>query len=1228
MLPAKSLDWFERHPRDSRTRCESVASVDELRAVLRAQMDRNLKGVVGENAPFVLHDVQFLVDDTHFPAVAERFASDPLHSVLSWHATQNVGAVRSIAKHGYVVPNDIVPTQGFTLKMHNGSYYGEGVYSSGRFEVSRWFSFIDRAGGIQLLLNQVDLGVVHFVHDDPSETIVTERRGYNSATQKMWHKVSVANNPEFDRGIFATVDGVFGNGADTRLTHDMRVIVSGSATRITPLAIVTLVPRLEFAALQRYFVVPTHRGRSGKPLIRVERRFEFDDEDRRYVVKLFRVCGDWHVVCPSPLSLDLLSCVEMRHHVVVPLRLLRGDATVSQQVATLFGALSGGAKRLVLHDSRAVQAFAGATSADQFVSHAAACGASAGGEQTRAALAGVLDVVTREQRNDLCELVYLVVDDPALSEDVAALDALADEFSTLLAVRRLVVKVICVGREYGSDARLIRLKFCLQTAHETVEELLHKVAEPLAWSGVVDTLLEENAAFAKNYLAGVTFDVPAPFGVIGEGFVVDLVHNPIWLGQGLPPHSLYKGSEPLPALIVNGHISPVEYVTRESLTALLTKRAPAVESEPQRSARERDVAAAAEAYAAMVSHFSDALMRVLCRLRSFVIRSQGRMRQYAPVVKDLCEVVTRELQTVERDALLSTRCDVGQLRRTAHAVQKLLSDINAFADVPLAGAWFQQLLQLKFAKAIAKRAVIAASSEVDWSRELAAASDLVGWRVVVRAGNAAQIEPWMLMVPEVTTLRASAADSFASAGAFAILGDSDQCDERQRAYLAWVFTGNPHLVQPTQPIALLVLSWVRALEAVFRGETPATAEAWSQIWSLSERVRSVLARDVLLRESTLPGIGKASDAALSAQLTEAAGVTSLGRLLGALLLPEARQFVSFDCADARFSRLAFAMLSEAVRRCTRSYLAFKSTNANDELRRVLGVVVGGKNDWAAFDVSRATAKTGDFFRRSFSNCSPFALVAALAFLERWHAGADRAAVAADFASRDRVSMRVFLATHLRGFDGRITQLALFTQALRYARSAQRGAFLFADPLAIVKAAFEEQAMLAAAEQRVRDASHNRLAQREARRMQAAAPFLMWHAEVRLFSFADVDALNLTIADRSQWAERLDSGLLKHHCCAPQCPDFLRNFATPSDLRRNRRNGLMSHLRHCQVIGWYVPSLHIQARACARNATFAHFLALLERKFAKNDAFNKLDEVKRREFLHSVWAFHNKSTQNT
>ena len=70
-------------------------------------------------------------------------------------------------------------------------------------------------------------------------------------------------------------------------------------------------------------------------------------------------------------------------------------------------------------------------------------------------------------------------------------------------------------------------------------------------------------------------------------------------------------------------------------------------------------------------------------------------------------------------------------------------------------------------------------------------------------------------------------------------------------------------------------------------------------------------------------------------------------------------------------------------------------------------------------------------------------------------------------------------------------------------------------------------------------------------------------------------------------ELLPSGLLRHHCAYPTCPDYLVNFATPKDRARGQRHGLLKHLKHNITLKWCGPTLWLRA---ARAIAASHVVA--------------------------------------
>ncbi len=125
-----------------------------------------------------------------------------------------------------------------------------------------------------------------------------------------------------------------------------------------------------------------------------------------------------------------------------------------------------------------------------------------------------------------------------------------------------------------------------------------------------------------------------------------------------------------------------------------------------------------------------------------------------------------------------------------------------------------------------------------------------------------------------------------------------------------------------------------------------------------------------------------------------------------------------------------------------------------------------------------------------------------------------------------------------------------------------------------------------AQAKLRDSkSGKRSAARSARRRVFLAQFLPAHTGLpKLFSRAEVDAINAGRPSAAPRLELLETGLLRHCCCFPSCPEYLVDQRSSRELVSDRggggaRNAVNQHLaplRWPEVEGSdvYVPGLHL------------------------------------------------------
>ena len=345
-------------------------------------------------------------------------------------------------------------------------------------------------------------------------------------------------------------------------------------------------------------------------------------------------------------------------------------------------------------------------------------------------------------------------------------------------------------------------------------------------------------------------------------------------------------------------------------------------------------------------------------------------------------------------------------------------------------------------------------------------------------------------------------------------------------------------------------------------------------------------------------------------------------------------------AAAQRARVAMALLAEAVSRSCRVLLRTSPPpceeleacsgqspmmlTARSLVRKALGISPESCHDVMAdelaepaevkhageYDVDMAVRASGGFFLKAYTNATPFAVVGCVGVAEvirEWlridapgrtlpsvlrDAGASAAlarALAGAFESK-RISMRRFLEDHLPGASPPHVQAALYCQGLTYHDSRARRAGLpplsRSHDLLRTLAENERREVYLARLQRKQGrlaaiAASRRGAVRLAIARAAKAEFMATHEGVpQLFDHAQLARLNATRPpDEQLELMGASPGLLKHHCCYPCCPHFLRDLRSPKDraaataagnatghgrsAAHFRRHGLFRHLKWFQ-----------------------------------------------------------------
>ena len=278
-------------------------------------------------------------------------------------------------------------------------------------------------------------------------------------------------------------------------------------------------------------------------------------------------------------------------------------------------------------------------------------------------------------------------------------------------------------------------------------------------------------------------------------------------------------------------------------------------------------------------------------------------------------------------------------------------------------------------------------------------------------------------------------------------------------------------------------------------------------------------------------------------------------------------------------------------------------------------------------MKHALKQSGKLIFHPFTNCSPFAVVSVLGFLECLHEGDSIATIAHKFSTK-QVSMLRYLETHLPGHRPRLTQVALYLQGMKYSQAANRFNLPSFDPVAIKQSVQEEYLSLIRRQQAVQRLEAKGASERTAKRLLVAETQFIVHTRIKLFSKAEVDLMNEGIISEVDKYHINDAGLMLHHCCCPDCPYYLLNLMSTSDrklvaantpIHQWSRRGLMRHLSADLLTDNYVPSLHLVGHHLARTSTeIEAFQNAMNTSFRDNKRYASYRM--REERLHEMYQF--------
>ncbi len=1188
-----------------------ILTYDELIDAIKYQIEKKLNKtkdnlIFGEK--YHLNDLQLVFERHQWQSLLENISKLPKHyyPILTFHATSHPKHLQSIAKHGYLMPGDIHPEDGHSLKMANGQYYGDGIYSSTEFKTSEWYTFLDRDQSVQIMINLVLVGQMHVVEEDD---MIDDKYSYNYGS----YLASIANGQYLD-GSHTRTPAV--NGQNT-----FRTWISASSANIIPLMILTAKPNWDHSKMVKYLYVPKpeskkkakkarHKAKlaqrgllinlTPQPFVKYPK--DVADSERVIFRQIF---GDYYLILP-PTHIDLPPPPDIKSYLILPssmpyLNTLTNYIRMLTESDVTFYDLPTGEFQHY-----------GNVSADQFLSHAKT------NQPNRSLLIGknpektwaanlfkpINHVFSRVENgnSESIHVIYLFVNHSWTITD--QINQLMNNHHAYLQVKQVIIKIIFLKSdltpEMVSGCHFLKIHLQNVTHFETFSHTVD-INNPL------ETCLENIQVELSHLKSGLTYSVPYPMGRIHEGFLSNLHEPPTWDLESFMP-AIYRGG-----YVETLNVEYNRYRTRFlSLEDLKSYEIDEAHLETSRSA----------------------LLGLLCIFRNYVMAHPERILRLMPSIEHICQGYM---------TLVSTETSPSTIRLATYQLNQIVGDLRTYAKATFKGAWFEQMTRLKFGRQILKRSlgrleltptdlkemqlILRQRKPLKEACDALAYDQTQGWGLHVTRTHASEIEPWLVKINYVSPQTLfSVRQIYRSHELGEQLTDMSEYDrkaeisdilpikpcthpkisEMQRAY---TFTRNPYLSISGQEQALLTIAWIRQVEMLMT-ETghPLFSQRLEQCFDLYGRVKSAFVHDQRLKH-LLELILTADGCNLEEYLTETHQVASIAQILGVLTQDNAKPLFE---NDNRAHRLAFALLAEAVMRSTRVLIrgsALGNCASQTLIRRALGLK--SETDLSTYQcrLKRAVRHSGACYQDMHTNTTPFAVVSVYEFLNYFHhvdsnaKGDVQAQLLEKYQNRE-ISMKNFLATHLPGCDKYETQVALYLQGLRYHSASSRHQLKFDNPKQMIADILAEQLRLIKHEQAIRDEARNRIQRRLLARVQLAQPYLEYHQGIpKMFTQQEVDELNRGRSIEDQLILK-STGLLKHHCCFPNCPQYLQNLATLQDIRNNQAHGLDRHMNSCRYLGTYVKGLHHFAQKYA-SRPFEAFVTQMGHQLNNQRAYDML-----------------------
>jgi hypothetical protein len=1086
-----------------------------------------------------VQDLQVLLTEKQFEESILSRPDEMTFPLITYHSTCDVTKINSILKYGYLLPGDNHPTKGYTVRMANGNLYGDGIYTSREFDLSKWYSFLDQNSSVQIIVNLLfpkRIKTVAFGDFKAIPSLSSSEGFYYEYDKK-------GNYHEYD----------------TIISDDGKIFVSGNSLNVIPIAL------LKAGITQKHVLTaPNHPLFSQTRVVRY--KCEAETNGNNVTIPCYQFFDDFHYIDTASYYLAAKKTnrkvveQEIKHIFMVPPTVLSTTSLMNQLNTFIYSISSSPATDVKQEGSSptVIRKFCSFYEThfhniDPFNSFISFAAQSMEGKNSSLlstddilqGLQGLCHFLTNlPDSNDYyspaLQIVYLFVNNPnnadKLSEQIYQgkwkhyLKSQLIQFKIIFLNQQSVSTEIISLKSYFNSLDTYEMNYYyhipiipsfalkksekeeLKISKTSSGTILSSYPPGLTLEEIFQIVYDEITAFYEQYDSfSLSYAVPYPLGIVGEGFFHSFQEQSVWDFTANTPGVVYKGF--LEYIKINQNYYKIAYrsLSHENPAEILKKTKTKNSNVAVENKSKLDL---------FPSHcllnFLNSILSLFLKFRNYIYTNPEHCSRYLPVIQQFYQRISQLLMdsykqskfTPGNNTVLSERTSVtddiptsseksisthdlsvneladrarkptqlplSTIKSYLYQLQKITSDVCYFGKLDLSTGWLEKLLKFKFQKKIIKRvkhdfSLKSPSLRAQFDKfydfkpkepadvlEIALdKTEYSGLMIRVIRAESSKVEPWLVKIDYISLEKTTIANIYCSAETEMTLRDSTgqlitdalvlpsilmkvkaesdgstideplafvTNDDVIRLYYGYCFTRVPYLFMTSQLFALPVITWTAIISNCYTmilfnlfKKVPYDKVKFNSYMKLAFDLMPVVQQRSLCNQTVLEDI--LSHDQIESYLMESNNIPSIAKVLGVLTLPQSKDLIlSQDnpVLKEKWNRLCFALLYETILRTCKAFI--RSTNQINSTNEIIRESLGIHDQTTINDYSLNVQDTIKYsnrilLNRNLTNCSPFALMAVIQFIELFHQGKSIDEICDSFHKFEQIP-KTFLLSHL------------------------------------------------------------------------------------------------------------------------------------------------------------------------------------------------------------------------